>query len=224
MLKINLQLFGGRGAGSGGGGGGGASGGLNSNDIVSTTSLLSASGKQTEINQVMSAVKNVFDDYGIDLTDIQIATLKGKGLTTMAYYDQAGNLAVNKNFFDSKAMDTAVDECVASGYHPPRGNKSGLEAVASHELGHRLTEEVGRKMGLGSWQLDQASNTIIKDAKKKLKAKTTADVRAKVSGYAKESNAEAVAEAFSDVYCNGKKASRESKAIVEVVNGYLGKK
>ncbi len=221
MIRMDLQFFGGRGSSSGGGTGGGASGGLDPSDIVSTTSLLSASGKRSEIDSVMSAVKNVFDDYGIDLSDIQIATLKGKGLTTMAYYDAGGNLAVNKNFFDSKKMDKAYDRCVESGFHPSRGNKSGLEAVASHELGHRLTEEVGRKMGLGDWQLDKASNSIVKDAKKKLGLKTTSDVRKKVSGYAKESNAEAVAEAFADVYCNGKKASKASQAIVDSLKKYL---
>lgn len=43
----------------------------------------------------------------------------------------------------------------------------------------------------------------------------------KISGYATHSNAEAVAEAIADVYCNGKKAKSESKAIVNVMNKYL---
>lgn len=216
--------MGGRGSSSGGGGGGGASGGLNPADIVSTTSLLSASGKRSEIDSVMNAVKSVYDDYGVDLTDIQIATLKGKGMTTLAYYDAQGNLAVNKNFFDSQRMDKAYDMSVESKYHPSRGNKSGLEAVAAHELGHKLTDEAAKKMGLEGWNIDKASNTIVKDARKKLGYKTTADVRSKISGYGSTSNAEAVAEAFADVYCNGKKASKASKAIVDSMNSYLGKK
>jgi hypothetical protein len=43
----------------------------------------------------------------------------------------------------------------------------------------------------------------------------------KISGYATESNAEAIAEAFADWKCNGKKARTESKAIVNVVDSYL---
>ena len=43
----------------------------------------------------------------------------------------------------------------------------------------------------------------------------------KISTYATHSNAEAIAEAFSDVYCNGKKAHKESQAIVNVINSYL---
>ena len=78
-------------------------------------------------------------------------------------------------------------------------------------------------MGLGDWQLDKASNVIVKEAKKKLKAKTTAEVRSKVSGYGATSNAEALAEAFADVYCNGKKASKASQAIVDSMNRYLKK-
>ena len=38
-----------------------------------------------------------------------------------------------------------------------------------------------------------------------------------------EKAAEALAEAFADVYCNGSKASKESKAIVDVMNSYLKK-
>lgn len=43
----------------------------------------------------------------------------------------------------------------------------------------------------------------------------------KISTYATHSNAEAIAEAFLDVYCNGKKVHKESQAIVNVINSYL---
>lgn len=216
MVKYNLQFFGGRGSSSGGIGGGG----LNPKDIASTASLLSAEGKTREINETMNAVKKISDDYGLNLNDIQIATLKGRGASTMAYYDAQGNLAVNKAYFDSKTMNTAYDRCVKDGFHPSRGNKSALEAVASHELGHRLTEEIGRKMGLGDWQLDKASNRVMKEAAKKLGTKV-GSVSKGVSKYGQKNHAEALAEAFADVYCNGKKASKESRAIVDIMNGYL---
>ena len=157
MIEMNLQFFGGNGSNSWGGGGGG------SVNPVDTTSLLSASGKQSEIKEVMSAVKGVYDDYGIDLSDIQIATLRGKDAKVMAYYDSDGNLAINKSYFDSKKMDAAYDMCVKSGYHPDRGNKSGLEATAAHEMGHRLTDT-----GKG---IDATSRDIVQKAAKKLKYK-----------------------------------------------------
>ena len=45
----------------------------------------------------------------------------------------------------------------------------------------------------------------------------------KISGYARSSNAEAIAEAISDCYCNGSKAKAESKAIKSVIDKYLKK-
>ena len=209
MIEMNLQFFGGNGSNSWGGGGGG------SVNPVDTTSLLSASGKQSEIKEVMSAVKGVYDDYGIDLSDIQIATLRGKDAKVMAYYDSDGNLAINKSYFDSKKMDAAYDMCVKSGYHPDRGNKSGLEATAAHEMGHRLTDT-----GKG---IDATSRDIVQKAAKKLKYKNSANMAAKISGYAKHSYAECVAEAFADVYCNGKNAKKESRAVVSELNKYYGR-
>ena len=220
MIEMNLQLFGGRGSSSGGGGGG-ASGGLDPADIVSTTSLISASGKAREIGETLNVLRDVYQDYGLDVTDAQIATLKGKGQSAMAYYDSAGNLAINENYFSSKRMDAAYDKC--GDFHPSRGNKTGIEAVTAHEMGHRISEEVGVKMGLGNWQLDKASNDIVRKAAKASGYKGTKDFRAKISGYSKQSNAEAVAEAFADVYCNGSKAKKESRAVVNVINTYFGR-
>ena len=45
----------------------------------------------------------------------------------------------------------------------------------------------------------------------------------KISGYAGENAAEAIAEAFSDVYCNGRNALKESHAIVYELKKYLKK-
>lgn len=218
MIKLGLQFFGGRGSSSSGGTTGGGS-----VNILSTDSLLSASGKTTEINQVMNAVKSVADDYGVNLYDMRIATLDAKSQSTMAYYDNNGNLAVNKNYFNAQKMNNAYDESVKSKFHPSRGNKTGLEAVSAHELGHALSEEVGRKLGYGDWQLDKASNKIIAEAKKQGGFKSVGAMRKAISGYAQKDNAEAIAEAFSDVYCNGKKARKESQAIVNVLNSYFGR-
>lgn len=118
-------------------------------------------------------------------------------------------------------MNKAYDQCVDAGFHPPRGNKTGIEAVAAHEMGHRLTDAIGEKTGLGSWQIDRVSNDIVKSAAKKAGYKSTKEFTAKISGYAKQNHAEAVAEAFADVYCNGSKAKRESKAVVDAMNKYF---
>ena len=163
----------------------------------------------------------MYDRYGIQIQDAQIATLKGRGASVMGYYDADGNLAINKNYFDSAKMNAAYDRCADSGFHPSRGNKSGIEAVVAHEMGHRLTDAAGVNSGAGSWQLDSTANSIVKQAAKDAGYRSTKTFVSKISGYAKQNHAEAVAEAFADVYCNGNKAKKESRAIVNVLNKHF---
>ena len=207
--------MGGRGSTSGG-----ATGGLGGGNILGTESLVSMrESKPQEVDQVLGVARDIRDQYGVTTTELEVATIKGGG--TMAYYDFAGNLAINESYFDAATMDKAYDACVSSGFHPSRGNKTGLEAVTAHELGHRLTDVAGEKTGDGNWALDKTSNSIIAEAKRRLGASSVDGVRAKISGYGKSSTAEAVAEAFADVYCNGNKASRESRTVVDILGEYL---
>lgn len=215
---------GGRGASSGGGAGGGASGGLNPANIVSTTSMVSARGnKEAEVDQALSVARDILNQYGLNVEDLQIATLKGKdALTTVAYYDAGGNLAYNTNFFDAQKANSAYDMDVKAGFHPSRGNKTGIEAVVAHEMGHALTDEIAKRKGYGNWQLDRASTDIVKQASKNAGyGNSTRKFISKISGYGATSHAEALAEAFADVYCNGSKAGKESKAVVDLMNSYF---
>ena len=224
MIKY---FCGGRGSSSSNGGRFGKGGGLNPANIVSTSSLISArnEGYRDEVDQVLTVAKSVQDQYGINL-DYDIATLKNKDAQeTLGYYD-GSNLAINKNYLNVDKMNKTYDASVESGYHPSRGNKSGLEAVTSHEMGHKLTDEIGKKMGLKGWQLDKVSDSVLKQATTKAgyNKNEAYKLASKISGYAKTSKAEALAEAFADVYCNGSKASKESKAVVDVMNSYFKKK
>ena len=208
--------MGGRGSTSGG-----ATGGMSVGNIASTDSLVSMrESKPQEVDEVLGVARDIRDEYGVTATDLEVARINGNS-GTMAYYDSEGNLAINERYFDSAKMNQAYDACVDSGWHPSRGDKSGLEATAAHEMGHRLTDVAGQKAGYGEWAIDKTSGEIIAEAKRRTGARSVEDVRAKVSGYGKSNNAEAIAEAFSDVYCNGGRASRESRAIVEVLNEYL---
>lgn len=209
--------MGGRGASSWTGGGGGAA------DAVNTTSLISErEGFKSEVDQTLRVLKDVYDTYGIQVEDAQIATLKGASRSTMAYYDSNGNLAVNKDYFDSAKMNTAYDACVKSGFHPSRGNKTGLEAVVAHEMGHRLTHAAGKSGGAaGNWDLDKTADSIVRTAAKKAGYKNAPSMAGKISKYAQSNPAEAIAEAYSDVYCNGSKASAASKAIFNELDSRL---
>lgn len=211
--------MGGRGASSGGVAGGG---GVSVN--AQTTSLVSArEGKRAEVDQTLAVLRQVQQQYGLtaDLNDVQLATLDKKNQGVLAYYDINGNLAMNESYFDTQKMNGVYDSSVQSGFHPSRGDKTGIEAVAAHEMGHRLSDVAAQKLGYGDWQLDKVSNEIVRRASKATGASNVSSFRSAISGYATHNNAETVAEAFADVYCNGKNARRESQAVVSELNKIL---
>lgn len=214
MLKIDLQLFGGRGASSAG------AGGNISVNVANSTSLISERERnQKEVDQTLAAFKDVNEEYGYIIEDINLVTLQGKGAkSVIAYYDSNDKtISTNKYFFNAAKMDAAYDECVRQGFHPGRGNKSGTEAVAFHELGHALTDAYAAKNGISSFE--GAAGSIVSAAASKLgKGATSKSIGAKISGYAKKNASETIAEAFADVKCNGSKAKAESKAVVDVLN------
>ena len=194
-------------------------------DIVSRTSLVSERERmQKEVDEVLSVFSDVYDEYGTIIGDIQLAELTGRATNALAFYDDNDNIAVNTAFFSSGKMDKAMADCVKSGFHPSMGDKTGLQAVIAHELGHKLTAEVGAKMGKHGWaNFDSVATDVVKEARKQTGHKGVVQMASKISKYATSSNAEAIAEAFGDVFCNGKKAQKESIAIVNVMNKYLKK-
>ena len=201
--------------------GGGGTGGVNPSDILGTNNLLiDTSLDEVTRGQVVKTLKDFQDEYGLDYRNTRIARLKPKA-NALAYYDGAG-IAINSSYLNSDKMNDAMKKCAESGFHPPMGNKSGMEAVVSHELGHALTDMVGVKMGNQSWvDFDKTSTAIVNEARKQTKHRGVVQMAGKISGYATHSNAEAIAEAIADCYCNGKKARAESKAIKSVVDKYL---
>ena len=223
MVKINLQLFGGRGASSGGEGWSGGGGG--SVNVTDVTSLVSArEGQRTEVDETLQTFKDINDEYGYVVDDLQLVELTGKGSRTLAYYD-GSNIAFNESYFDKAKMEKVYSRCVDVGFHPSQGNKTALQAVASHEIGHALTDKAIAKMGgkfSGKFGKIDGAEAILKEAQKKVgHTGKLADMASKISGYAKVSARECIAEAFADVYCNGKKAKSESKSIVDTMNKYL---
>lgn len=211
--------MGGRGARSGAGRQGG--GGISASDILSTRDLVSdREHNQSFVDELMTPFWHANNEYGYAAEQIQVATLK-KGSNAIAYYDGA-NIAINESYYSKKGLEKAYAECVKTGFHPSKGKKTAAEAVMSHEIGHALTDAVGQKMGItGLGSTDKAATRIVSEARKQTKHRGVVQLASKISGYATYSNAEAIAEAYSDVYCNGGRAKAESKAIVNVINSYL---
>ena len=207
--------------GSRGGRRSGGTGGVKPGDILGTSNLL-IDTKLDEVTrlQVSRTLKDFQDEYGLEYANTRIARLKSSS-DALAYYDGAG-IAINSSYLNSERMNNAMKQSAESGFHPSMGNKTGMEAVVAHELGHSLTDMVGVKMGNRQFfDIDKTATAIVNEARKQTKHRGVVQMASKISGYATHSNAEAVAEAMSDVYCNGKKARAESRAIVDVMNKYL---
>lgn len=202
----------------------GGGGGLNPGDIKSTSdmgSMVAEGNKRAEAKEVLAVASAMVKEYGegVQIYSFQVAELSDKAkASTIAYYDGA-NIAMNNFYFDSAKLEQAYASCVSSGFHPSNGNKSAIQAVAAHEYGHALSDFAAQKMGVGD--LHAASDIIVKEARSMTTSKGVVQMASKISTYATHSNAEAVAEAVSDVYCNGAKAAAESRAIVSVLNKYL---
>ena len=223
-MEMNLQFFGGRGSSSGASLPG-QSKGMSSASISKEVDVWSYRHNQNNepfVDAMNTAARRMSDDFP-DLMntveEVNAGTLKGAAARSVLGYYGDGRVALNTNYTNVDKMNTVYDAAVKSGYHPSRGNKSGTEAVMYHEMGHALTDNIAKKMGVSN--LDVASKRIVNDAYKANGGKGgTLAWAGKVSGYAKESFAECVAEAVSDWYCNGNKASSQSKAIMTQLKKY----
>ena len=198
----------------------GGGGEIDSSNISNQTSLVSERESKTrEVDEALSVFEDVRDKYGYVINDIEIATIKGNGARAMAYYvDSEGVIGVNRSYFNDKNMEAAYQRCVDQGFHPSKGDKTAIQAVVAHELGHALNDQAAKNMGT---TMENAAYLIVEEARTGTKFSGTYYMAKQISGYATHNNKEAIAEAYADVYANGTKAAKESTAIVNVLNKYL---
>ena len=216
--------MGGRGASGGGGALGGSSGrNVDMGDALDVWSYRHNPNNQPfvdSINESVRAIQNDFPDIMNNVYTVNATEFKGADRTqVLGCYsyrnDGYGELHMNKEYTDVGLMNATYDASVKSGFHPSRGSKNGTEAVALHEMGHALNNHLAQKMGAKS--MDDAAKQIVTRAANNIKVKNHTDFAKTISGYAKESYAECIAEAVADVYCNGKNAARASRAIMDVM-------
>ena len=211
----------GRGSSGAGGNLGRGDGGINPANIHNERDLLSDSKiNKADANDVLNTARDIHDEYGVDVGQFKLAEVVGEDSNTLAYSDGT-DIGFNSKYFDGVNMEGAYKACVDSGFHPSNGDKTAVQAVASHEYGHVLTEQAAKKLGVAD--MHDAAEVIVNRATASTKHKGSKSLAKKISGYAGHSNAECVAEAIADVYCNGKKASAESKAIVKELKSILNK-
>ena len=197
-------------------------GGLNPADIVSTTDMISERNRAPRsVQEVLQTSKEVWEEYGENIGQFVFAELKPKAQSTIAYWD-GERIGLNTRYADVDGLNAAYADTVKSGFHPSNGNRTGTEAVAAHEFGHALTDAAADRMGLtGINKLNEAANRIVAEARKQTSHRGVVQMAKAISTYATQSNAEAIAEAYADVFCNRSKAKAESRAIINVLNSYI---
>ena len=217
--------MGGRGSGSGGPSLGGGSG--ENVNIKSQTDIWTYRHRQNNepfvdaINTGVRTIQNDFPDVMDTVSSVNAAKLGGSdNQHTLGFYSPSDkSLGMNTNFTDIDKMNRVYDRSVSSKFHPSRGNKTGTEAVALHEMGHALTDHIGKKIGAAD--LDDAAKRIVDNAYKASGGKGgTKKWAGLISKYAQQNNAECIAEAVADFYCNGNKATNQSKAIMAELRKY----
>lgn len=208
--------MGGRGSSSGGsdlGGGGGSN--IN---VKSTEDLITQRGNNQQfVDQTLSVLRDVNELYGYVINDAVVADIGNSN--TMAYYEEGtATLGVNQKYFDVAKMNAAYERTVRSGFHPSNGSYTGTEAVMAHEAGHALTEQAAKNQNIG---FEAMARKIVSESLNAKNGTQARKVAGQISGYAKTSNSECIAEAFADVYCNGRNAKQESQNVVSALNKYL---
>ena len=149
-------------------------------------------------------------EYGsaVKMMNLDAATFSDP--STLGAY--GGNtLYINEKYIKNRYLTAAMAS--SGGFHPEIGDKTGAEAVAAHEIGHRLGE-VAAKRG------NVSEKDIVGRAGSKIGVKTE-NVAGHISGYARSNYGETIAEACADVYCNGSKASKASQAIMAEIKSIL---
>ena len=214
--------MGGRGGSSGMGGGGQF---VNIGETTDVWSYRHDSGNEPFVDAINEGARKIQEDFKDLMTTVEhvdAAELEGKDKYEVLgfYSSDLKTVALNRNFTDVDKMNQVYDSSVASGFHPSRGNLTGTEAVALHEMGHALTDHIAKKMGLPG--LHEASRKIFNDAYRATKGKGKfKEWAGKISGYARENYAETVAEAVADYYCNGQNAHAYSRAIMDQLRKYM---
>lgn len=203
-------------SGASGGGAGPFGGGMIGTDT--TTTVKSSHPLTDEIskggggfaNEIMNTRDAFEAEYGsaVKRMNLSVATFGNK--STLGAYG-GDTLYMNEKYVKNTYLTEAMKN--SNGFHPAIGNRTGAEAVAAHEIGHRLGEIASKKAGI-------SKKEIVSRAAKKVGIRTN-NMAGHISGYARSNYGETIAEASADVFCNGSKASKASKAIMAEVKSIL---
>lgn len=196
---------------------GGGGGGVNEFDNLGHIKPYSEEHPESAdaIHEYVLAIEDLHDSGEFTNIADQLMDMFVAGVDdgTLAFYGRGTGMAINQAYLNMENMNRAYDKAVEKGFHPSRGGKSGVFAVMSHELGHAITDKIAEQRGT---DIDSYSKSVIEEVTRKRRI-TATRLAERISGYAGHSDAECIAEAVSEVRCNGSKASAEARAIYAIL-------
>lgn len=163
-------------------------------------------------NQIMNTRDAFESEYGSAVKQMNLSVGTFSDSSVLGAYG-SDTLIMAEKHINNKNLTKAMKASAKAGFHPSIGDKTGAEAVAAHEIGHRLGEVAAKRARI-------SQKEIVARAAAKVNI-STENMAGHISRYARSNYGETIAEASSDVFCNGSKASRVSIAIMNEVKSIL---
>lgn len=208
-MKQEETTRGGRGSSSEGGMLGRSSSGTVKNAVPIGEAISKGAGLYA--NEIQNARDEMEREYGniVSRANLAVADVGRDALGASDGY----TIYMSNRYVKNANMTEAMKEMAKSGFHPKIGKKTGAEAVTAHEMGHYLAEQASKRAGI-------SQRDIVERASKKAGIKVN-HMASTISEYARYNYHETIAEACTDVYCNGRRASKASKAIMAEIKSIL---
>lgn len=178
--------------------------------------------QEAAADQILGATRDMNDEYGVmdNVETVTVADVDKQNV--IAFYSNSDNkMVMNRKFTDIPTIEASYENCVKNGFHPPVGKRTAIEAVTAHELGHAIADKINEARRKGGYSTSEANSEIVINAFRAAypsKGNSLIELtkaRKSISGYALTNYHETVAEAVADVYCNGGRARKFSKAVVQ---------
>ena len=170
-----------------------------------------ANGAGLYANEIQNARDAMEREYGniVSRANLSVADLSGGALGAYG----GGTVYMSNKYIKNRNLTQAMKDAEKSGFHPKIGKKTGAEVTVAHELGHYLADKASTKAGI-------SQRDIVERASKKIGVKVN-NMAGLISGYARYNYHETIAEASADVFANGRRASKASKAIMKEIKSIL---
>lgn len=189
------------------------------------------------VDRAISGVESVIKEYPELANNIAKVTTTNDGIMSC----NGADISFNPAYFKEEKIDTLkeiIKNYTESGYFP---KNTSLESFGAHETGHAVEWLIIENRPYDydfqrnlDWNSCQTAKEIVSQACRNVKkteygkGKRNIDLIAAISGYAKKTRSETVAESFADVCANGKNANPLSIEIkrqaMEMYNKLKGAK